>query len=174
MSAVAAHHDRGPARIPTRRLTTAVILHHSEGPPIQSVEETRAFHTRPVAQGGRGWSDIAYHWLIDGQGGRHAGRAEHLVGSHCLGWSDRSIGVCALGDFDRHPMPTVQLAAVTELVAELLERYPGCQILGHREAMQRAGLEPGDRTCPGGGGLWVIHVRSAMPGPSGDELYKPV
>ena len=154
---------------------------------MQSVEEIRAFHVRPKSapadydaarhgpwRPGNGWSDIAYHWLIDGQGGRHAGRAEHLVGSHCLGWSDRSVGVCALGDFDRHPMPTVQLAAVTELVAELLERYPGCQILGHRQAMLLEGLDPGGRTCPGGGGLWVIHVRSAMPGPSGDELYKPV
>ena len=134
-------------KLPTRSETKAIIVHHSQGPSHQTVAAIRDFHTRPVSAGGRGWSDIAYHWLIR-KGVAIPGRHQDAVGSHAPGWNRTSVAVCLIGDYSVHAPPDPQWSALVVLVRRLLREYPGARVLGHREAMAEVG-RPHHTTCPG-------------------------
>lgn len=146
--------------IPRRQKTEAIIAHHSQADGLQRVEEITAFHTRAkdatrieggkvVPWPGNGWTANGYHKIVDALGRVYDGRALDLEGAHCLGWNDRSVGVCLLGNFDLHDPPPAQLAAAFEVFADLITIYPGAKLIGHRQAMILARLDPGNRTCPG-------------------------
>ncbi|MCY3859952.1 MAG: N-acetylmuramoyl-L-alanine amidase [Gammaproteobacteria bacterium] len=55
-----------------------------------------------------------------------------------------SIGIQLVGDFDKEPVPPLQLQALKDLLLDLKLRYPAVQIGAHRQVR-------GDRktTCPG-------------------------
>lgn len=92
----------------------------------------------------RGFRTIGYHYLIGLDGRVHKGRPEPEVGAHCLGHNARSIGVCYVGGIDAdtlRPKDTrnaAQRAALEHLVGELMARYPGATLHGHREFAAKA------------------------------------
>ncbi len=53
----------------------------------------------------RNWSDIAFNFLVGGDGLAYLGRGWDAVGSHTLSWNNRSIGVAADGTFATHAAP---------------------------------------------------------------------
>lgn len=108
-----------------RRSTTALVLHHAAG--NGSVE---AVHNAHLA---RGWYGIGYHYYICKDGSVWRGRPEDSVGGHTVGMNSVSIGVCFEGNFERESMPAAQLAAGKRLIADILRRYPGLTVSGHRE-----------------------------------------
>ena len=86
----------------------------------------------------RGWQGIGYHYVIRRDGTVETGRPEHLAGAHVAGHNSRSIGICYAGGKGDDNKPAdnrtaAQKAALERLVAELKNRYPAAQILGHRD-----------------------------------------
>ena len=123
-----------------------IIIHCSatpEGKPF-TVENIRRWHTLPVSKGGRGWSDIGYHYVIYLDGSVHNGRPVEKIGAHCAGQNAKSIGVCYIGGLAsdaKTPKDTrteAQKRALRQLVATLRKKYPKATVHGHREFAAKA------------------------------------
>ncbi|NJM10202.1 MAG: N-acetylmuramoyl-L-alanine amidase [Bdellovibrionaceae bacterium] len=131
-----------------------VILHHSLTKDGRSVswDAIRKYHVET-----NGWADIGYHFGIENVDGKHVimkGRPIRARGAHCAdgGMNKQSIGVCMVGNFDTEAPPISQWALAQLLISRLLWLYkiPICNVLGHREAQEKAGLPPEKRkSCPG-------------------------
>lgn len=121
--------------IELRKETKEIILHCTATPKGHnfSTEEIRQWHKA------NGWKDIGYHWVIELDGSIHEGRPENLIGSHCKGHNNISVGVAYVGGLDEHgkfamdTRTTAQCVSMQKLVAELLERYPNATVHGHNE-----------------------------------------
>lgn len=119
-----------------------IILHHTATPKTTTVESIRRHHTAV-----RGWSDVGYHYLIDGVGTIRLGRPEWRQGAHVRGHNGDSIGVVVIGNFHRDPYELgIQEAGLDSLLQDLLYRYPHAKVLGH--------CELANTFCPGGS-LWT-------------------
>lgn len=89
----------------------------------------------------RGWKMIGYHWFIRRDGTVEPGRPESMVGAHVGGQNTGKIGVCWAGGLNRASGPDVgvdnrtdaQKEALIALIRDLLKRYPGAQVVGHRD-----------------------------------------
>ncbi len=128
-----------------------VTIHHSEGRRTTTLKQSEAearfiqnFHIH-----GRGWSDIAYHFLVDARGNILEGRPEGVLGAHTLGNNEGNVGIVLLGTY--HPpvndAPTkAQLDAVAALGRYLVSRYgiDPKSLRGHRD-YKRGTVCPGDR-----------------------------
>jgi len=108
-----------------RKSTTMLILHHAAG--NGSVE---AIHKGHLA---RNWYGIGYHYYVRKDGSIWRGRPEDSVGTHTVGKNTVSIAVCFEGNFEEETMSESQLAAGKELIADILGRYQGIKISGHRD-----------------------------------------
>lgn len=90
----------------------------------------------------RGFNCIGSHWVIRLDGTIEQGRAERLIGAHCLGQNSRSIGVCYIGGLRKsYPCDTrtpAQKQSMKRLIAELRQRYPGATVHSHREFAAKA------------------------------------
>ena len=124
-----------------------ISVHHTEAPlpmsrdaAVGELQAIQRYH-----QNGRGWIDIAYHFLIDGSGRIWEGRPLTLVGAHVKDKNDGNVGVALLGDFSpRRERPTAaQLKSLIALTRWLSETYsiPAERIKGHRDQEQTS--------CPG-------------------------
>jgi hypothetical protein len=130
-------------------LNNKLTLHHAAGWPAaniqegkQAVKEIQDFHID-----GRGWTDIAYHFLVDDAGNIYQGRPETVQGAHTYMYNEGNIGLCVLGCFDPpyevsagipcHQYLTDEARdAVVHLFAWLIETYgyANADILkGHRD-----------------------------------------
>jgi len=80
-----------------------------------------AFHTTPVAQGGRGWCDIGYNFLVDKFGRIWEGRAGSItttvIGVHTGGFNSRTVGVAAIGDYSTTAPPAALLEGLSQIIA---------------------------------------------------------
>lgn len=86
----------------------------------------------------QGWKDIGYHFVIGIDGEVERGRPEEIAGSHVRGFNTGSIGVVYVGGLDRQgkakdTRTAAQQAAMAQLVRDLLARYPGADVVGHRD-----------------------------------------
>ena len=125
---------------------TTVSLHHTgavwhgQPAPEQYLRNVQAFHTGPE----REWEDIAYHFLIDLEGGVWAGRPPAVRGNPSVYYDSMGyVLICLLGDYDVQEPSEAQLEAVTGTAAWLISRFklaPGA-IDGHRDHAPTA--------CPG-------------------------
>lgn len=92
----------------------------------------------------RGFRTIGYHYLVYLDGSVHAGRPVAEVGAHSLGQNAHSVGVCYVGGIDRdtlRPKDTrtaAQCESLRRLVTELMRRFPGATLHGHREFAAKA------------------------------------
>ncbi len=161
--------ERSPAELhPLRR----VILHHTatkndDPDPALTVQSIYRYHTTV-----RGWGDVGYHYLIDGEGriyegrytrrdqdsggGKRAGSAatELLVtGRHTRGANEGSIGIALLGSYGTRRVSEAARAALVELIVWVCDRYrfdpraqssDGDSISAHRDWVP-------DTECPGDG-----------------------
>lgn len=94
----------------------------------------------------QGWSDIGYHFVVGLSGDVEEGRDVDLVGAHCRGHNQHSIGVVYVGgcDKDMRPKDTrteLQKNALLNLLLDLRKLYPQAKIYGHHD------FEPG-KACP--------------------------
>ncbi len=86
----------------------------------------------------QGWKDIGYHFVIQLDGDIERGRPEEIPGSHVRGFNTGSIAIVYVGGLDaqgkaKDTRTPAQQAAMAQLVRDLLARYPGAQVLGHRD-----------------------------------------
>ncbi|MBI4055310.1 MAG: N-acetylmuramoyl-L-alanine amidase [Elusimicrobia bacterium] len=78
-----------------------ITLHHTAGLQTFALEDSLAevrwiqdFH-----QNGRGWNDIGYHFLVDGEGRVFQGRPVQAVGAHVKDGNAGNVGIALLGYF---------------------------------------------------------------------------
>lgn len=85
-----------------------------------------------------GWRCIGYHWVVYLDGSIHAGRPEEQQGAHVAGHNVNSIGIVYVGGVDlqnkaKDTRTEAQKRALADKLHEMLLRYPGCEVLGHRD-----------------------------------------
>lgn len=89
----------------------------------------------------RGWKMIGYHWIVRRDGTVEQGRPESMVGAHVGGQNTGKIGISWIGGLDRATgankgvdnRTPAQTDALIELIRDLLKRYPGAKVVGHRD-----------------------------------------
>lgn len=116
------------------------IIVHCTATPVGrrlSVRDIAAYHRQ------RGFEDIGYHYLIGLGGEVETGRPSEMIGAHCLGHNDRSIGVAYVGGLDAAGNPAdtrteAQKRSLLELLAKLKLQYPLAKIHGHRDFAAKA------------------------------------
>ena len=125
------------------RAITLIIIHCSAVKPDQtsSRDEIDEWHKE------RGWKyGIGYHYVIRRDGTIERGRAEEMVGAHCVGHNSHSIGVCYEGGLDIRGRPAdtrteAQRRTLRKLLEQLHRAYPRALIVGHHD------LNP-QKDCP--------------------------
>ena len=92
-----------------------IILHctATESDNDVRIDDVRKWHTDPVEDGGRGWSDVGYHYLIRLDGTIEVGRPLHKQGAHTRGHNGDSIGIAYAGGLHQGE-PTDTLRPVQE------------------------------------------------------------
>ena len=86
----------------------------------------------------RGFNGIGYHYYIRKSGEVVNTRPLSRIGAHAKGYNRYSIGICYEGGLDKDGKPKdtrtpQQRAALRKLVNELLVRFSGCKVCGHRD-----------------------------------------
>lgn len=93
----------------------------------------------------RGFSDIGYHYVIQPNGSVMVGRSEEVIGAHAAikghAYNKTSIGICLVGGLfpdgtakaDSGRFSLAQWENLRIAVLDLLERYPGSRVVGHRD-----------------------------------------
>ncbi len=148
---------------------THLVIHYSATPverDFSSVDIDRMHRQR-------GFREIGYHYFIRKDGRVETGRdlsqpGRFEMGAHSKGENSQSIGICFEGGV-RAAAPNVgfdsrtpaQTAAMVDLIDELMLRFPGALVEGHRDM-------PGAATqCPGfdARDWWdgVVRSRAARP-----------
>ena len=134
------------------RKINEVIIHCTATRPefmLNSSNEERVAEIKRWHVEGNGWSDIAYHYLINRDGEISKGRPLWRTGAHCRGRNSNSVGVSLFGgfgseaddEFEDH-FTLEQLASLEQLVEELVSKFGKCvKISGHNEYANKA--------CPG-------------------------
>jgi hypothetical protein len=129
-------------------LPDRISVHHTEA--FQAFSQTDAAQEMRVIQNfhqkGRGWIDIAYHFVIDGSGRIWEGRPVGVVGAHVKNKNDGNIGISLMGDFHapKNNQPSMaQIQSLVTLLKYLTAKYqiPVSRIKGHRDQE--------DTSCPG-------------------------
>lgn len=110
-----------------------IVLHHEAG--TGSVEDVHRYHLN------KGWAGIAYHYFVRLDGSIYRGRPENMQGGHCSGYNNRSLGICAEGNFETQTMPDAQRDALRALVSDVHGRYPEAKVVRHSDLLATA--------CPG-------------------------
>jgi peptidoglycan hydrolase-like protein with peptidoglycan-binding domain len=110
--------------------------------------EIRRWHTTRVDQGGRGWRDIGYHYVIFPDGEWLPGRAETTVGAGAAGYNAGWLHACMINVKTIASMGTAAefytpatLATARRLIASAALRTPIVRLSGHNEVAAKL--------CPG-------------------------
>ena len=117
-----------------RPATRYIVLHHAAAS-VCTAAQIDSWHK------GNGWSGIGYHYFVRKDGSVWRGRPEQAMGAHASGHNGDTIGICAEGNFMTETMPQRQREAITELISDILTRYPSLKIKGHKDM--------GTTGCPG-------------------------
>lgn len=138
--------------------TSEIILHHAEASHA-SVEDVNQWHLN------NGWTGIGYNYYIRKDGTIWRGRPEWAVGAHAKGHNDKSIGICCEGAYMTETMPAAQLAALKDLLRDIMSRYGSLKLLRHKDV--------NETDCPGVNFPWEQVKAYAQPdAKKEDELVK--
>lgn len=122
--------------------TPRLWLHHTAGALDaggngvwwDDVRGIQDFHMRPTSKGGRGWSDIAYSFLVGG-GQIFEGRGVGIAGGHTAGDNSQSHAICLIGDYTWMTPKQADLEAIAWLMRHGRERGWWGDLTGpHRDA----------------------------------------
>lgn len=117
------------------RTINKIIIHCSATPEGRNntIEDIDRWHKQ------RGFTQVGYHYVIHIDGEIREGRLEHIVGAHCYGQNQTSIGICYIGGLAKDcstPKDTRtnnQKASMLQLLHHLKQKYPNATIHGHNE-----------------------------------------
>lgn len=123
-----------------------VVIHETDGPANQTVEEIDNFHKNV-----NHWSGVGYHRLVRNNGQIHTGRPDDVVGAQAAGLNSWSIGCAYIGKFGAYLPPPVQRQAMVHCVAVECLRWliPVEHIIGHRDVAKLVGDPSVATECPG-------------------------
>lgn len=139
-----------PAHLPAITLPSERLwLHHTaaenHGP--EGVRAIRRYHIE-----GRGYSDIAYNFLVDRDGTIYEGRGAGKIGAHTRGDNQHSHAISAMGNYDVQPPTRALIAGIADLVVYgRLQGWWHTLTGGHRDAPAAS------TACPG------RHLYAAIP-----------
>lgn len=106
--------DIAPLQTPVSRV---VIIHTASEPCYKTpqcmtqVRNIQMFHIE-----GRSWFDIAYNFLVGGDGVAYIGRGWDAEGAHTKTYNNVSIGIAFIGTFVNTRPPDVQILAARKLI----------------------------------------------------------
>jgi N-acetyl-anhydromuramyl-L-alanine amidase AmpD len=123
-----------------------IVVHHTDGPAIQTVEEINTEH-----QVEHHWTGIGYHRVIYNDGTIHPGRPDDVMGAQAQDLNSKSIGVVVTGDFTLHLPPRAQWDGLVHCLAVECNRWniPVKNIIGHRDVAKLVGDPSVATSCPG-------------------------
>lgn len=92
----------------------------------QIVDNMRAHHVSPKSQGGNGWSDIGYHYVLsqeaNGNWKAFDGRSDKIKGAHTFGFNDW-IGINVAYAVDDKTLDPMMLEQLAKLIAAIAKEY---------------------------------------------------
>ena len=114
-----------------------IVIHHSASAHKTTLEEITAWHRA------RGFTNVGYHYVIEGDGVVRRGRTIASIGAHTKGHNLTSVGICVVGDNTKtaEVWTPRQIESLKTLVATLCELFPNASVCGHRDLTATA--------CPG-------------------------
>lgn len=154
--------------------TDKVYIHHTAGSErgAAGMRQIQDGHMRPESQGGRGFRDIAYSFVIDGDDGVvYEGRGVGIKGGHVHGDENNNHGICVMGNYENEYVTDAARKSLIELLrhGRDLGWWKLDVILGHRQEPGHVG----DTACPGRnlyGMLFIIKQAAQTPSPSPIQL----
>ena len=123
-----------------RTVLNTIVVHHSAYP-NGGPQEIQDLH-----MDGRGFADIAYHFLIDADGTIYEGRKLDIRGAHVQGFNTGSVGIVLLGNFNEQQPSEAQLISLRGLVDYLRYTYEIRYLAGHKDYPDQS---PDGTECPG-------------------------
>lgn len=151
-----------------------IVLHHTEPlyakPHMSAFAQGRFIRDAQIVDSERGYSDVAYHFLITDRDtilegrplhrmGTHAGRTlEGMRGDFTADPDYLAIGIAVIGDFDRRGEPSsLQAQSLRNLLLWLCYEYEISEerIIFHSEVIEKIVLPAGHtprstpKSCPG-------------------------
>nr|AYV99629.1 venom polypeptide [Dolopus genitalis] len=132
---------------PMQLPATKVIIAHTatEGCDTQAMCTFRIRLIQTFHMESRNWDDIAYNFLVGGDGLVYEGRGWDKVGVHTNGFNRGSIGIAFVGTFTKIAPSTKQLRAAQMIIAEgvrLGKLSTDYKLYGHRQLI--ASESPGE------------------------------
>jgi len=124
-----------------------IIIHHTDTPTCDDIasckprlQSIQQYHlTRPGD-----WNDIAYNFLIGGDGTIYEGRGWGKVGSHTLNYNSKGHAITFIGNFDKVSPSAQALQAAKDLIrcgVQLGKVKSDYKLIGHRDVAATS--------CPG-------------------------
>lgn len=118
-----------------RSKTDLIIIHCSATPAGMDIgaKEIDRWHRE------KGWLKIGYHFVIRRDGTVEKGREINEVGAHAENYNSHSVGICMVGGVavdgktTENNFTPEQWKKLPKVINLVLEKYPGCKIIGHRE-----------------------------------------
>lgn len=98
------------------------IVHHSDSSNDYSPSDVPAVlrSIQAYHMDGRGWSDIAYNFVVDKYGGIWEGRGggidRPVIGAHSQGFNTNTVGVMVIGDFTQATPGAATLESVSRVI----------------------------------------------------------
>ena len=116
------------------RTVTLIVVHCSAVRPGQQSSAQDIDHWHKA----KGWKSIGYHFVVRRNGTIETGRRLDVIGAHCQGHNQHSIGICYEGglDSDGRPADTRtpnQVRALRELIERMHTYFPKALIVGHHD-----------------------------------------
>jgi hypothetical protein len=127
-----------------------ITVHHTAwkteadawSPTAGELEHIREFHSG-TGEKDRGWTDIAYHFVVDRAGRVWQARPLAYQGAHVKGRNEHNLGIVLLGNFDLQSPSAAQLIALSNFIVFVRGLYgvPLDEVYTHGEL--------GKTGCPG-------------------------
>jgi N-acetyl-anhydromuramyl-L-alanine amidase AmpD len=149
-----------------------IILHWTG---ISTFASTWNYFNRKRAEAAReelaaaGEVNVSAHFLVDRDGAIFRLMPETWMARHCIGLNHIAIGIENVGDGEKLPLTTAQVASDAALVRYLAGKYPITHLIGHLEyrRMEKTGLflelDPKYRnTKPDPGAAFMKAVRAQV------------
>lgn len=150
-----------------------VVIHHEGNNQTYDVREVQKKQMQ------KGYTDIAYHYIIDPKGIIYGGRNIGVRGAHVDGQNTGKIGVLLLGDFQPGPKVTIgswilwqdeddprpteqQVTMAIALIRWLDATYGINAVYGHRDLLNYDDNPDNDTECPGDNAMPFIPIFNAV------------
>lgn len=143
------------------------VIHYTamKGTSTASIKAIQAFHMGPQ----RGWSDIAYNFVVLQNGNVYEGRGWNIAGGHALGFNTNSMAIVAVLGVGEQPSEAMK-RSIREWRDYANQKYgKSLTTRGHRDLPNNYTDCPGELTGWVRAGLPVVNLPKPLP-PTGNRF----